>query len=352
MKTNISFFVLAMAFIFTACKTVQIEKPKESYLPSDISPVVSELPLQLELNVKKLEAAINNKMTGLLFEGNNISSKDLSVKVWKAQNFTFTVSNNVIEYKIPLKVWSRFAWRVEKFGLAVGDYYEAAGTIMLNYKTSVNIDKNWKIVTKTTASGYSWIETPKLNIVGVAVPVTPIANYALNRFDQIINDQIDNTLAQSVDLKKYVSQTWSEVQKPRLVSPENNLWVRITPKDIYMSPFTTAGTKLNMAVALNAQIESFVGVQPKANNPVQLPELKIMNRLPQQFNLNLAADVTLEKISQMASEELKNRTFTEGKKSVTITGISIFGSEGKAVFVADLTGSFKGRIYFKGNMTY
>ena len=32
--------------------------------------------------------------------------------------------------------------------------------------------------------------------------------------------------------------------------------------------------------------------------------------------------------------------------------MSIFGSEGRAVFVADVKGSVKGRIYFTGNMVY
>src|ERR1035437_2175336 len=182
-----------MALMFTSCKTMQIEKPKESYLPSNLSPALSELPLQVELDVKKLEASINKKMNGLIFDGSNLSNKDLSVKVWKVQNFTFTINNNVIEYRVPLKVWTRFAWQVEKFGYAVGDHYEATGSIALTYKTTISLDKNWKLVAKTASSGYEWIEAPKLNVVGVTVPVTPIASLALSRCDQLISTQIDRS---------------------------------------------------------------------------------------------------------------------------------------------------------------
>ena len=351
-RQNILIFILVISLFASSCKTVQIEKPKETYLPSNLSPVLSELPLQVELDIKKLEAALNNKMSGLIFEGAKISDKDLSIKVWKAQNFTISINNNVIEYKIPLKVWSRFAWTVEKFGLSVGDNYEATGSILLTYKTSISIDKNWKLISKTTSSGYNWIETPKLNVVGITVPVTSIANYALTRFDHLISEQIDKSLAQSIDLKKYVSQSWIAVQTPRMVSAENNLWIRISPKDILVTPFSTSGTKINMAIALYAQIESFMGAEPKPNTHQVLPEFKYVNRPAQQFNLNIAADVTFDKISEMVKKELLNKTFAEGKKSITITDLSIFGSEGKAVFVADVTGSFKGRIYFKGNMIY
>ncbi len=351
-KLNIILSIAFIALLFSGCKTMQIEKPKETYLPSNLSPALSELPLQVELDVKKLETSINKKMNGLIFEGTKISDKDLSVKIWKAQNFTFTINNNVIEYRVPLKVWTSFAWKVEKFGYVVGDTYQATGTIALTYKTSISLDKNWKLVSKTTASGYEWIETPKLNVVGVTVPVTPIASLALSRCDKLISDQIDKTLAESLDIKKYITQAWNQVQKPMQVNAENNLWVRITPKDLYVAPFTTTGTKLNLAIALYAQIESYMGAQPEPNALTALPAFKFVNHPAQQFNLNVGADVTFAKISEMAEKELVNKTFTEGGKTITITGLSIFGNEGRAVFVADITGSFKGRVYFTGNMVY
>ena len=122
-KLNIILSIAFIVLLFSSCKSLQIEKPKESYLPSNLSPALSELPLQVQLDVKKLEASINKKMNGIIFEGTKISDKDLSVKIWKAQNFTFTIKNNVIEYRVPLKVWTRFAWKVSKFGYEVGDHY-------------------------------------------------------------------------------------------------------------------------------------------------------------------------------------------------------------------------------------
>ena len=351
-KLNIILSIAFAALLFSSCKTMQIEKPKESYLPSNISPAISELPLQVELDVKKLETSINKKMNGLIFQGSKISGKDLDVKVWKAQNFTFTIKNNVIEYRVPLKVWTRFAWKVEKFGYSIGDHYEATGSIALTYRTTINIDKNWKFVAKTASSGYEWIETPKLNVVGVVVPVTPVASLALSSCDKLISDQIDKILAESIDMKKYISQAWDIVQKPVQVNAENNLWIRIAPKDLYVAPFTTTGNKLNLAIALYAQIESFMGAEPTTKELTALPAFKYVNHPAQQFNLNVGADVTFAKISEMAKKELLNKTFTEGTKTITITDLSIFGNEGRAIFVVDVIGSLKGRVYFTGNMDY
>lgn len=344
-------FIAGFLFL-NSCKSLQIEKPVESYLPSNLAPAMSEIPLNVEVDIKKLESTVNKKMTGLLYEGTKINNQDLSVKVWKSQDFKFTMKNNVIEYRVPLKIWTRFAWTVEKFGIAVGDHYEANGIIALTYKTAINVDKNWKLVSKTTTSGYQWIEAPKLSVIGVNVPVAPIANIALSKFDKMITEQIDLAMSQMVDLKKYVSMAWDESQKPIQMSENYNTWVRITPKDIYLSPLTSVNNKLNLAISLYAQIESFMGVKPAEKKLVSLPEFKYVQRPPQQFNLNIAADATFDKISEMSKSQLINKTFSEGKNSITITDLSIFGSEGKAVFVADVTGSLKGRIYFTGNMVY
>jgi len=348
------FLLAAVVLLVSSCKTTsfQAEKPKESYLPSNLAPVMSEFPLQVEIDVKKLEATVNKKVNGLVYQGNNLNNQDLSVKIWKAQNITFTVKNNVIEYRVPLKVWSRFAWKVEKFGLTVSDHYDATGTIALTYKTRIDIDKNWKLQSTTTSSGYQWIETPKLNLIGISVPVTPIANIALNQSDKMVSNQIDQALAQMIDLKKYVQLAWNAAQKPMQVSETNNLWIRVTPKDVYVSPFTTSGQKLDLAVSLYGQVESFMGAQPAENTLVPLPAYKVVQHAPQQFNVNVAADATYDKISEMAKSQLINKTFADGNKSITVTDLSIYGSEGRPVFVADVTGSLKGKVYFTGNLVY
>lgn len=339
-------------FCIISCKTLDTQRPPESYLPSDLPPALSEFPIKIDLDIKQLERALNNSITGLLFEGSNIGDRDLQIKVWKIQDFSFQIVNNIIEFRIPIKVLSKFTWKVEKFGFVVGDNYDAEGSIALKYKTSINITKDWKLKSQTTANGFEWLQVPKIKAIGVSVPVTPIANLALSRCEKLISDQMDKAMTESVELKKYISQAWNMVQKPMLASPENELWIRITPKDIYVSPFSTSGTNLSISAALYGLVESYMGVKPATNPITKLPDFKMVNKPAQQFNLNIATDITFEKISTLAKEQLLNKTFKQGSKSITITDLSIFGSEGKSVFVADVKGSVKGKIYFNGNMTY
>jgi len=344
--------ILLSAFIQFSCKTLKTERPVESYLPSQLTPAVSELPLQVEIDIKKLESAVNREFSGLLFEGDNLNNQDLSVKVWKAQDFAFNINNNTIQYRVPLKLWSRFAWSMERFGVRIGDKFEANGSLALNFNTTVNIDRNWSLVAKTSNTGFQWIETPKVNVLGVSVPVTPIANYALQRSQQMISTQIDQTLSQMLDLKQYANMAWQEMQKPMLLSPENQLWLRISPQTVQVTPFETIGNKLLLTVTLQALVESFMGSKPEAPKPVALPAFSMVNRKPGDFNINLAADATFAKITELARSQLINKTFTEGKNSLTIAGLNIFGSGGRIVFEVDVTGSLKGRLYLMGDMVY
>lgn len=344
--------LLAFLTIPYSCKTLQVEKPAESYIPAPIQPAVSELPLSIEIDLKKLESALNREMQGLLFQGDKLNNQDLSVKVWKANNFTFTIKNNQIEYRVPLKVWSKMGWTVEKFGLRASDSYEANGSIALNFATTISIDRNWKLISHTTSKGYQWLETPRVNIMGVTVPVTPIANYALQESQKMITEQIDKVLSQLVELKKYAAMAWSEMQKPMLMSNATQLWLKITPDEVSLSPFETMNQKLNLTIGLKAQIESYMGSKPAPSKSIPLPALKTTGTKPGAFNLNIAADATYAKISELAKSQLINKTFTEGKNSITITGLQLYGRNGKAVVEADVTGSVKGRIYFTGDMIY
>ncbi len=351
-KFRYLFYIVLLLFKFTSCKTVEVEKPIESYLPSRIQPVLSELPLSIEIDVKKLDTALNEELKGLLFEGNQLNNQDLSVKVWKARNFTFSIKNNTIEYTVPLRIWSRFRWNYEKFGLRVGDDYEASGSIALHFSTSLEIDRNWKLVARTTSNGYQWIETPRLNILGVTVPVTPIANYALQESRKLLTSEIDKALADMVELKRYASMAWNEMQNPVLMNEANQLWLKITPQEILLSPFETRGQKLHLTLWLKAGIESVMGSKPATSTLVPLPAFKTTTARPGDFNLNIAADATFAKISELARGQLLNKTFQEGKNSITITDLQLYGRNGKAVFQADVIGSLKGRIYFTGDMVY
>jgi len=343
---------LIVFFVALSCKTIKIDKPKEEYVPMDYKPKISIVNLPIDIDIKKIEISVNDKFKGLIYEDNNLEDDNLQIKLWKSQNFSFNAVGSQIQYKIPLKIWSKFGWKIEKFGFSVSDYYEATGEIALKYKTSVSVTKDWVIKTTTTSDGYEWIKKPSLSVGGITIPVTSIANIALKSCSGLINTQIDKTVTQSVPLKKYVQDAWVGIQTPMNVNKDYNVWLKIEPKELFCAPMSSANNHLNLSIGVKSIVESYIGHQPEASVNNTLPNLGFVKKSDDKFILNFSSDITFNQISEVARKELIGKEFSQGKKKVIINNLEVFGSEGKMMFVANLSGSVKGTVYFSGAPEY
>jgi hypothetical protein len=127
-------------------------------------------------------------------------------------------------------------------------------------------------------------------------------------------------------LDKYVGAVWDEVQQPYLLSDEDNLWIRITPKEILLAPFTTKGNKLNITLVFYAQVESVFGAQPVVKNKVPLPSLRYIERQPQQFSINVGADVTFDKIADLRAFNCREKVLQKVVRLLRSYNISLYSS--------------------------
>lgn len=346
------FIQVIVLFALFSCKNIRIEGPAESYLPAETTSAISELPVTIEVDVAKLEQALNNNMKGLLYQGDNLSGRDLSVKIWKADDFSFFVFNNEITYKLPLKVWSRFGWSARDIGIDLGDRYEAQGVISLVYKTVISFDKQWNLIPKTRSAGYQWLVKPTVKAAGISIPVTPVADIAISFFEKSINGQIDKILSDQVNLRQHVSKAWDELQKPLLISDTNNIWLKISPSGLIMTPLVTRGGKLIVSMALSGMVESFVGAFPSEKENIPLPELKFAERAPGEFNINISADVTYDKITEIAKKELLGVNYHQDGKIYRVEDLALYSSQGRAVLALQLAGSYKGKIFLTGRIVH
>lgn len=331
---------------------LRIEGPQESYVPGAFFSSPSVLPIVAEIDLKGLEKTVNKKFDGLLYEDNGSNQKDLEIKVWKAGNFSVFVNNDEISYRIPLKIWSRFTWKVEKFGFILSDKYDATGSIALVYKTKLDVDNNWNVKTKTTSAGYSWIETPKLSVAGINIPVKSIADFALSRTEKLISDGIDKAIGEYINLRELVNGFWQDIQEPIKVDSTYNAWVRVIPTGVTLSPFSSYSGKLQIPITFIGEVETIAGSNIPYTVPLDLPTLGKSYDKPAKFNINLKADVTFDQIIKAAMQKLDGMVFSEGGKSIKVVGLRLYSSSGKAVLALDVDGSFKGRIFLTGDMEY
>ncbi len=347
---------LSLLIIFQSCSTTLLtEKPAEKYIPFSYDPVPSVISLPVEMKVAALETLLNRQLNGLIYEDNSLDNNggdNIMVKAWKKENIKIGFENGQFSYRIPLKLWIKAGWKIEQFGISLSDYRELNAEIALKFHTAITVNKDWTVTTVTASDGYEWLSTPTLKIGPIDVPITFIADMIIKYNTATINTAIDNGFKQSLDLKSTAKQAWVELQKPMLLSKEYGLWLRVSPKAVSAIPISGGKGIIKHTSSIQAVTECFTGKEPPSRiNPV-LPDLLTVNKLGDEFLANVVSYIGYEYMDSITRSMLINTSYTSGKKTVTITGISIYGNENKMIIAADLSGSIKGKVYFAGLPSY
>jgi hypothetical protein len=96
----------ALALSLFSCKTqFNADRPKEEYIAPKVEKTLSNIGLSIDMDIPSLEKSLNNSLTGLIYEDNNLADDNMLIKVWKTKDFHFTVVGNKINYSVPLKIW-------------------------------------------------------------------------------------------------------------------------------------------------------------------------------------------------------------------------------------------------------
>jgi hypothetical protein len=346
-------YLAILGFLFS-CKTqLTTVKPDENYIPPTVENKPSTIAMAIDLDILKLEKSINNSFKGTIYEDNNIDDDNVMLKVFKQQDFHFTVVGNTISCSLPLKIWVKYRYQKTVLGISVNNDYEATGALTVEVSSVFNLSKDWKISTKTTIGKYLWTEAPRINAIGINIPVTFVADMAINSMKGKIGATIDKAIADNFNLRNTMDQTWNVMQNAVNVNKDYDVWLRVNPLAIYSSPIVGSGNKISFNLGLSTLIESSVGsTLTTPTTKTKLPDYQIANTVKPEFQLNTNINVSFQKITDLAQKFIVGKDFTKGRKHVTINKISMFGEGDKLVVVIDVTGSVNGTVYCLGNLEY
>jgi len=342
-----------LGFLFS-CKTqLTTVKPDENYIPPTVENKPSTIAMSIDLDIQKLENSINNTFKGTIYEDNNIDDDNVMVKVFKQQDFHFTIVGNTISCTLPLKIWVKYRYQKSVLGVSVNSDYEATGALNVDVSSVFALSKDWKISTKTAIGKYVWTEAPKINAIGMTIPVTFVADMAIKSMKGKITASIDKAIADNFNLRNTMDQTWALMQKPVNVNKDFNIWLRVNPLALFSTPIVGTGNRISFNLGLSTLIETSVGsALTEAITKTKLPDYQSVNTVKPDFEINTNINVSFQKITDLAQKFVVGKTFDKGKKHVTINKISMFGEGDKLVVVIDVTGSVNGTVYCLGNLEY
>lgn len=342
-KIGMLLILISLSF---ACKTTQNQpqqpsKPMETYNPLPAERRISTIHIPVRVNMREFQKSLNTQLNGVLYEDKDIKDGDnMMVRAEKLQDIELGVIGQTIHYRVPLKLWI-------KYDLGITEV-EANGDIALKLKTDFKIKEDWSLETNTNIENYEWLKQPKLKLVGVTLPVGFIADMVLKNSKKTLTTSIDKTVRDSFNLRKMVGDSWNQLFDAVLIAPEYNTWLQVNPQSIGMSPIVTKNDSLLSTIFVETRPQVNIGEKPKRANAAALPMFKFKEVSQDDFTLVVSTDVPYKEAERLAKEQLVGETFTEGKRSVKVEDLEMYGQGNLLIVNAELSGSYNGSVYLSG----
>ena len=355
MKTGSLLHLLLVLFpsvLFYSCKTsIKADKPEEAYAVK--KPVfereVSFMQIPMEIALKDIQSQINRYVAGTLYEDKSFDDNEgdgLICTVKKYSDIKVEGLGNKIRVTVPLDVWGKYKM--------LGIVTEFKGILSATYVSAINLKDNWKVETITRSSGHEWIRKPTIDLYLFELPVTAIADAAIRGQQAYIESEIDKAVIEFVDLKEHLSTVIKSLYEPILLSETYKTWFRIEPLEFYTSQINTMKGIMNISLGLKAYTETFIGPKPPSVDTSFFPQMRVMDKMPEEFSVGLVSFVKYEDAAQLLREQFVDNpyTYTEGKRSITLTHIDLWGKQEKIVVEVGMKGSINGMIYLEGVPAY
>ncbi len=348
--------VLFVVLFASSCKPskqlLETEKPKAKYDAMSFNPQTSTVNIPIKMSVPAIEAKINKDVTGLLYEDKSYDDNDgdnLKMKIWKQKDIKLSAYPDAFEYYVPLKLSVKMRYGV--FGTY--GYQSVEGSIALSFRTVYEIDESWDLATVTVLTDYKWLHAPTTSILGQKVSIKSIANRLLKSNKQFLENSIDEQIKANLNIKEYAQDAWTMLQDPINVNEDYKVWLKLSPKSIQMTPLKTEKGIINATIGIQSAAEVVLSEEkPKVTINKTLPPFVRPEQIKDDFQINLTTEIPYVAAEKIAKKEMVGQTFSQGKRSVTVKNLTIYGQGEQVIIGALVDGSVKGMIYMRGKPVF
>lgn len=346
-----------LILLITSCATKRFDSPTPDYNPEtdNFIPKASTISMPIEIEMATLTKAMNDLLNGLIYEDidyNNNGKDNLQVRVWRTKKeITVEGEKDLLKLYLPLEIWAKY--RVEPCAICPSIEKGTTFNMDITLQTNLKIGKGWEVIPTTSATEVKFITSPTLSFdVGVEViqiPITSVVKNALMSNMHSITGGIDKEVTKSVPLKKYMSDIWELVQEPQLMDSTYKAWLTLSPVEIYLTPLVCDKKKLKLNAGISTFIDTKIGDKPIIQRKYALTDPVIKDKLDNKFNVELPITIDFKMATELANRNLKDSIFeVSKKKKIKVNDILIYGKGGEVFVKADLSGSFNGLVYFRG----
>ena len=348
-------FLFICIIILAACSTSrnQPTRPVENYqAPVTTEVKASNVNIPIHFKASELERLFNNKMTGVIYDDNNLEDDGMMMKVTKTQNVSIHLQGFEMVYRVPLKIWV-FRKLVDNFLMGKRGV-EAEGELALTFKTALDIRGDWSLEPHTDVVNYEWIHNMAVKTGIGNMDVKYLADIIIDRSKATITDGIDKQIRSQFQLRKSLEDAWAMMQQPiSKVNSYGTWWVKLTPLNIEMAPMSAADDVISTNINISTLVEVKSGTdQPVFRGNTYLPPFRMGQPVNNDFAVSLVTEIPIKEAERIAKSYAVDQVYTPAGKTIKVTNVELFGQNDKIIVNTYFTGSYNGSLFMVGKPTF
>ncbi|MFZ9044524.1 MAG: DUF4403 family protein [Cyclobacteriaceae bacterium] len=309
---------------------------------------ISSVSTTLDLPVAALSAGLNASLPRKLAEETiklNRKGERLHLSIEKNRDLKLAYRSGQVYVAVPVKVTAVVEKKV--LGMMVSNKEQPlkfSGTV--NFSGPFELDENWQPVFDFKWRSLDWERAPIFDILGFRLDLTGTIDKKVKEFGPELNEKINQSISNSVDLRSDIQKAWKKVQDPIKLSVEgDNFYYRMNMSTVKasLSKKKEDTLSLDLQAGFSAEVSQTLSDKTYLNLPARVE----IQKKSKPLDLYIDTRLRFEFLNKKA-RDYTGQSFEIEDREVIIRSAEIYPRAGYVHCEVMFTGDSDGKILLYG----
>lgn len=344
MPTNHRFplFLLLCLFLalLPACSAnralLTAERPSDVPFRSDLAKELSSISVSFETSADDLARILNQTVARELYRG-QVTNSSVTATVRRSGQIVTAMTGDYIHITVPVSI-----------SLSYSFFKSPDLATRLKFKVQPAITHDWKISADVQYTGLEDLLADEISIGTLSLRPRSTVEGAIQPLQKTLSSLVSKQINDQFPLRSRLEKAWSAAQKPVLLDRKYSAWLKLTPKEVKLTPLQTDKNRARVSMGINTLAELTVGPEPAHAAPSPLPQLQRVKTLDRNFRLSVKTDLFYREVVAILSPLLLGKDFGSDGRSVILKSFDLFGNGERIIVRLETVGDLAGTFYLTG----
>ncbi len=301
--------------------------------------------IPITYSIKSLESFINHKLTGnfleTIIQPESKNNLEIGLSISKTSDIILKSNGKEIICIVPLSAVATVL--NSSMNIITKGLKPIEAKVVLELRTRATLDAQWHLVTKFNLVKTTWIESPKLKVLGINFDLQQSVDKLLLEDETMLTALLDDEINKGVSLEKAVGQVWADLQKPIPVSKEPpHIYVKFNCESI-AGKFTLSDTTITCLTSITAKVGLITDTTGLSSGS-SLPPFEKNYTGDNLSEAYLHFIVGFDALNRVLDDLLIGNTFTTSGMSLNIKDVVVYGSDLGMIIKLKASGAIDGEL--------